>query len=294
MLISSRRGVTLIELLIAMVVSVGLGASVMSLLMTSTRFEERAEAQRAARMVARSGVNVVVNDVRPVDPAWGVEAASATSITVKSPYALGMVCASTTTVQTIALLPVDSVIFAVPGYSGFAWRSTGGTYTTVSGGTMTSTYTVPASCSTTANIVPITAPSSAPNQKTVVVTVTLSSAMASALAVGTVVELYRRVRFSFANSAQTGLTTRTALWRQYLDVAGGTATEMVVPFASTAAFRFYLSGATTSQTAVPADLTTIRGFELFLPGQSENTARLRSVPEESDLTTAVFFLNAAS
>jgi hypothetical protein len=277
-----------------MVVSVGLGAAVMSLLTTSTRFEERAEAQRAARMVARSAVNVVMNDVRPVDPSWGIEAASSTSITVKSPYALGMVCASTTTVQTIALLPVDSVIFAVSGYSGFAWRSAGGAYTAVSGGTITSTYTVPASCTATANIVPITAPASAPNQKTVVVTVTLASAMASPIAVGTVVVLYRRVRFYFANSAQTGLTTRTALWRNYLDAAGGAATEMVVPFASTAAFNFYISGATTSQTTVPGDLTTLRGFELFLPGESENTPRQRSVPEESDLTTAVFFINAAS
>jgi hypothetical protein len=69
---------------------------------------------------------------------------------------------------------------------------------------------------------------------------------------------------------------------------------MVVPFDASAAFRFYISGSSTSQTAVPADLTTLRGFELFLPGESENTPRLRSAPEEADLTTAVFFLNAAS
>src|SRR5690606_26359017 len=44
---SSRRGVTLIELLIAMVVAAIVGAATISLMLTQTRFAERAEAQRA-------------------------------------------------------------------------------------------------------------------------------------------------------------------------------------------------------------------------------------------------------
>jgi hypothetical protein len=45
---------------------------------------------------------------------------------------------------------------------------------------------------------------------------------------------------------------------------------------------------------VPSPLSTMRGLLLFLPGESENTARTRTKPEEADLTTAVYFFNSSS
>lgn len=289
MSIFSRRGVTMIELLIAMVIAAVLGAATLSLMMSQGRFAERAEGQRAGRRVGRSAINALSNDLRMVDPDWGVEAASATSITVKVPYALGIVCASTTSLQTVALLPVDSVALNLPGYSGYASRNSGGVYSTYSGGTVTE-IAFPAAC-TTANVVPITAPASAPNQKTRVVTMVTTGA--TVLTAGTPVMLYRRTQFYFGTSNQTGLTGRTALWRRYLDT-GSAATELSAPFSNTAAFRFFNLSATTSQTGVPSPLSNIKGFEFYLPGQSDNTSRKQTAPEQADFTTAVFLVNRSS
>ncbi len=284
----SRRGVTLVELLIALTISAGLGGAVVALLTSTNRFEERAESQRSARFVARGAVNVLVNDLRLIDPAWGIDSASTSAVWVKAPYAIGMVC-DTTGSLTVALEPADSVVFAKSGFSGFAWRATAGTYTAVPGGTLTTSSTFPASC-TSAGIQQITAPSSAPNQKTI--NATVSGTSRNGIKIGSIVMLYRRVGFYFANSAVSGLTSRKALWRNFVDGAG--AEEMAAPFDATAAFNFYYSSGATAHGVAPSPLTLLRGLQLFLPGESENTPRLRSSPEQSDLTTAVFFINAAT
>ncbi len=289
----SRRGVSLVELLIAMTVASLMGAAMISFMVSFTRFQERTEAQRAARVVGRSAIAVLADGLRMVDPSWGIVSASATSITVKAPYAVGLICASTVTSETIALVPVDSVLFATPGYSGFAWQSGGSAFVPVDGGTLAVSSTFPSSC-TSAGIQQQTAPSSAPNQKTLVVVITLpTGALSAPIAVGTPVLLYRRVQFYFAASGQTGLSGRTALWRDYLDDAV-TATELTGPFDASAAFRFYISGTRAVQLSVPSDLTTLRGFQFYLPGESDRTVRQRNAPEQADLTTAVYFLNTAS
>ena len=102
--------------------------------------------------------------------------------------------------------------------------------------------------------------------------------------------LYRRVRYYFGASAQTGIAGRNALWRDWLDDAAG-AEELAGPFDASAAFRFYNTSAITAQTAVPSPLTNVYGIELFLPGESDRTARTRSAPEQANLTTSVFFMN---
>jgi hypothetical protein len=291
-MIRSRRGVSLVEMLIAMVVSAGVGLAMMALLTGSTRFEQRAEAQRAARLVSRAGVNVITGELRMVDPSWGVEAATTTSITVKTPYALGIVCDTTGSLKMM-FLPVDSLALNAAGFSGMAWRANSGTYHPISGGTLTTTFTALAACAS-ANFPPITAPTSIPNQKSLYATV--SGTVRNGIAIGSVVVLYRRTEFYFANSTQTGLTSRTALWRSHLDAASGAgdATELVAPFNSTAAFQFYSVGSTTPSSTVPATLSDMRGLLIYLPGQSENTTRTRSTPEESDLTTSVYFFNSSS
>lgn len=291
MKIPSRRGVTIVELLIAMVIAAVLGGATISLMLSQNRFTERTEGQRSGRRVGRSAVNALTNDLRMVDPSWGIEAASATSLTVKVPYALGVICASAPDLQTIALLPVDSVALNLPGYSGFATRNSSGVYATYSGGTLSEITLVGSVCTTAANVVPITAPSSAPNQKSRAFTIATNGA--PVVAVGTPVMLYRRTQFYFGNSNQSALTGRTALWRNYLD-AGTGAIELSAPFSNTAAFRFFNLTATASQTSVPSPLSNIMGFELYLPGQSDNTSRKQSSPEQANLTTAVFLVNRSS
>lgn len=286
---TDRRGLTLIELLITILVAGILAAGVTSLLLSSNRFEEKTESLRAARRVSRAGVAALSNDLRMVDPAWGIEAASASSITLRVPYATGLVCTPSVFAQTIAILPVDSVVLATPGYSGLAVRLTDGSWSHATNGVLTESGSWPNAC-TTAGIQQITAPSSAPNQRTRAYTVGLGSVIGSPLTVGSVVVLYRRTRFYFGVSAQAGLTGRMALWRQYLDSGTG-AVELAAPFDATAAFRFYDLAATTAQDAVPSPLSNMRGVELFLPGESDRTARQRTAPEQADLRTAVFFVN---
>lgn len=289
---TSRRGVSLIELLIAMTIAVALGGALISLLTSSNRFQERTEAQRAARGVARSAVNALVSDLRMVDPEWGVTAASGTSITVRIPYAMGMVCSTGLTSITAALFPVDSVALSLGGFSGFATRGSGGAWSItesgLSGVTVGSSW--PAAC-TSAGVQEITAPTSAPNARSR--PITISGTLLPSATAGTPILLYRRIRYYFGASAQTGLSGRTALWRDYLDDGAG-AVELAAPFDASAAFRFYNLNATSPQTAAPVPLTNIRGLQLFLPGESDRTARTRAAPEQADFTTSVFFMNRRS
>jgi hypothetical protein len=165
-------------------------------------------------------------------------------------------------------------------------------YTPVSGGTVADKGALSSTCTgSPANVFAIAAPSGAPNQRTREIWITTVGA--TTVAVGTPVMLYRRTSFYFGNSSQTGLSGRTALWRNYLD-ANGSAVELAAPFDASAAFRFFNQAATTAQTGVPGTLSDIKGFELFLPGESERTSRTRTDPEEADVTTAIFLVNRAN
>lgn len=279
---------TLIELLIAMVVAGIVGAAALSLMMTQLRFSERNEADRSSLRVGRSALNVLVGDIRMVDPTWGVEDATPTSVTLRLPYALGIICASSASEQTILLLPVDSVVFHQPGYSGFATRGGTGVYTPVAGGTV-SEQAVSTTCTgPPSNAYAIAAPSSAPNQKTRQLVIATSGAVP--VAVGTPVMLYRRTRFFFAPSTLAGLAGRTALWREWLD-ADGSEVELAAPFDAAAAFRFFELGSVDALDLPPADLTSIAGLEIHLPGESEHTPRMRAAPSQADLRTQVYFVN---
>lgn len=279
-----RRGFTLVELLITVIVGTFLAAGVTSLLLSSNRFEETTESLRAARRVSRAGVAALTSELRMMDPSWGIEAATSSSITMKVPYALGLACNPT----TIAILPADSVVLATPGYSGIAVRASDGTWSPSTDGALTESGSWPSACST-AGIQQITAPSSAPNQKTRAYTVGTGSFVGPVLTAGAVIALYRRTRFYFGASAQTGLSGRMALWRHYLSSNGG-AVELAAPFDSSAAFRFYEANDLTAHTAI-TPLTNMRGIQLTLPGESDRTARKRSAPEQANLQTSIFFMN---
>jgi type II secretory pathway pseudopilin PulG len=283
-----RRGITLIELLIAMIMTAILGTAALSLMVSQGKFSERSEGQRAARRVGRSAINVLAADLRMVDPQWGIIEASPDTLTVNVPYALGIICASTASLQTILLLPVDSVLLALPGYSGYALRGNTGVYTPVAGGTVAQVSTSATCTGSPSNAFEVAAPSGIPNQRTRQITITTVAAPVAT--VGTPVMLYRRTRFWFEPSSQTGLTGRTALWRDYLD-DGAAAVELAAPFDDAAAFRFYELDAVAAQTTVPASLLDITGFELFLPGESARTSRQQAAPEQADLTTSVFLMN---
>jgi hypothetical protein len=106
--------------------------------------------------------------------------------------------------------------------------------------------------------------------------------------VGSIVFLYRRVRYEFKNSVI--MPGRTALWRTTLGF-GGTAEELAGPFANTARVNFYVLNNATAQAAVPAPLSDIRGLELVLDGMSERAPGGSTAPKTANVTTSVFFQN---
>ena len=281
-----RRGFTLIELMVGIILSAAIGIAMVRLIMSQTRFMDNQEAWRTARGVSRSGLNRLVSDIRLLEAEGGVEAAAAggKDFTVRVPYAFGVVCSSTGTSTTVTLMPVDSAMFAAAGYSGFALRDgSTGAYSYVTGTAAPAAGTL-SNCTTGTKPVDVIA---AYNGSPAGQAINLSSAAITPPARGTLVFLYRRVRYEF--KASTSVTGRTGLWRTL--VTPNTSEELAAPFDSTARVRFYVLNSATAQDAVPSPLTNTRGLELALDGMSEKTPRGSASPKVTSVTTSVFFEN---
>jgi hypothetical protein len=269
-----RSGLTIIELLVTVIVLGIVGGGIVRMLTSQARFYEHQGAGRSARSISRAAVNVLLSEMRMVDAPNGVVAATATSVTLRIPYALGVYCGSPGGVSTISLLPADSAMLAEPGFTGYAWRGRLGPYNYVEGGAAL-TPPVPGTC-VAAGINPL--PGS--------VRIAVLPVLPIGVPVGTVVLLTRRITYAFAGS--TAIPGRVALWRR-VD-ATGAREELAAPFDATSRFRFYRLNANAAQDAVPV-LNEIRGFELALTGASESSPRLTGAPQRSPLTTSVFFRN---
>jgi prepilin-type N-terminal cleavage/methylation domain-containing protein len=275
---SSRSGFTLIELLISMVATSIVGLALVKLMMADMRFTEDREAWRTARQAARSGYAAVTADLRMVETSNGVEAAASggKDLTVRVPYAFGVMCQTNGSSSVLSMMRVDSAMFAQTGHSGFAWRNdTTQAYTYVSGGAVSVSGS--ASICTAAGIQTVTGGFIA----------TVTGTIPTTRPVGTVFMLYRRIRYEIKASVQ--MPGQTALWRTPLN--GGTAEELAAPFASTARFRFYTGNPPASQDAVPSPLSLINGFELAFDGQSDRTPRGQTGPKAVRFASDIFFLN---
>lgn len=271
-----RAGFTLIELLVGLVLSAIVGGAMVRLMMGELRFAEDREAWRTARQAARSGLTTLSADLRMLETEGGVEAAAARDLTVRAPYALGTLCATDGAVSTIALLPVDSAMFAQPGHSGFAWRDEGtGAYAYVPAGTVT--MGASSSPCTTAGITVI---AGGP-------LVTLSGAVPAGLVPGSLFFLYRRTRYEF--KASVAMPGQTALWRTL--VTANRTEEIAAPFDTGARFRFYDGGAATAQNTVPTSLGDISGLELAFDGRSDRTPRGAPGPKVVQFSASLFFQN---
>jgi type II secretory pathway pseudopilin PulG len=271
--LTTRRGSSLVELLIGLTVLGIIGSASVRLLLSQTRFYDVQLKQRSARSVARASVNLMLSELRMVESTAGVEAASANSVTVRIPYAMGMFCGSAGGVSVVALLPADSTVMAGATPSGHAWRGANGVYT-YTNGTVSVSAGGTATC--TANNI------SAVPGGTVV---TMSPALPAGASAGDVAFLYQRIRFDFASS--TVLPGRRALWRTVVD--SDTHEELAAPFDNSARFRFYQFDRDTSD--VSAAAADIRGLELVLDGASQTAAQGRPGNEAVPFRTSVFFNN---
>ena len=272
-----RRGFTLVEMLVGMVILATIGAAITRILVLQTHLFQKATAQRATRVVTRSAMNIIDSDLRMLEARNGIVAASPTMLLVRSPYALGIVCGAGGSGATmVSLAPVDSTEWANAAPSGYAWRDTLGAYhyeetgVSVGGGD--------AAVCTAASITTLT------NGRVVAVL----PALPAAAPAGTPVLFEERVRYEFKPSVS--VSGARALWRTA--VATGSAEELVTPFTNSARFRFFVLDNDSSQAAVPASLSDIRGIEFVLTARSETAPGGAAEPESTLVNTAVFFRNS--
>jgi prepilin-type N-terminal cleavage/methylation domain-containing protein len=275
-----RRGFTLIELLVGIVLFAIVGALFTRLITVQGKFFDRQGMRNAARNVSRSSLNRVISDFRMIETSGGVVAASPTSLTIRIPYAIGVMCKNVGATTVLSLLPVDSTTYAQAGFYGYAWRNfQTGVYSYVEGGATLANGNA-ADC----NSVSITM---VPNGKTVAV----SPILPAAGGLGTPVFLYSKVRYEFKNSL--AVPGKLGLYRTKIAANGAEdPEELVAPFASTAGWKFFtLAGGTVAQVNPPANLADIRGLELHLDGTSEYIGPGQTTTENAPFTTAVFFKN---
>jgi prepilin-type N-terminal cleavage/methylation domain-containing protein len=283
----ARRGFTLVELLLSLIVTAIVGGALVRMVLGQARFMDQQEAWRQARSVSRGGVNRLVSDLRVVEATGGLTnaAAGGQDFTVRVPYAFGIVCLSTGTVTTVSLLPVDATMYAAPGFSGFAVRSNAnGTYSYQSAGVALAAG-VPGNCTGGAFPIATVGPIlGSPVGQTINIT-------HGAIAIpdpGSIMFLFRRIRYEF--KASVALPGRIGLWRTPLD-GGAQAEELAAPFDASARVNFYVLNNPVPQAAVPAPLSDVRGLELLLNGMSDRAPGGSAAPKTANFTTSVFFEN---
>jgi prepilin-type N-terminal cleavage/methylation domain-containing protein len=276
----ARRGFTLIELLVGVVIFAIVGALFTKLITVQGKYFDRQGMGNAARNVSRASLNRVVSDFRMIEATGGVVAATSTSLTVRIPFAIGVMCKNANGGTVLSLLPADSTTYVNAGYYGYAWRNfQNGVYGYVEGGS-TREVGDPANCVA----VSITM---VPNGRTVLV----KPPLPATAGLGTPVFLYSKVRYDFKASA--AVPGKLGLWRTIISTNGSEdSEELVAPFASTSGWKFFtINGGSVAQVNPPANLADLRGLELHLDGTSEYIAPGSTSTENAPFTTAVFFKN---
>jgi prepilin-type N-terminal cleavage/methylation domain-containing protein len=277
-----RRAFTVIEMIVAIVILGIVGASLIRILVLQTHLFQKAAAQRETRVVARSARNVVDSDLRMLEAANGIVSATSTSLLVRSPYAMGVVCGASGSSTIVSVAPVDSAVWAAAGFSGYAWRDGSGAYTYVETNASVTAAASAAVC-TAASITTL------PNGRVV----SLAPVLPVAAVPGTPVLFEQRLRYEFKASVM--VPGATGLWRTTVSGGGidddANSEELVAPFTGSAHFKFFVLNSDTSQAAVPSPVSNIRGIEFVLSARSTNAPAGQAAPESTQVNTAVFFRN---
>jgi prepilin-type N-terminal cleavage/methylation domain-containing protein len=271
----SRRGFTLAEMLVTMVVMGIVGSALAGLFASQSRFYDHAGQSQRARYVAQTALNAVLSDLRMVEATGGVVSPTTTEkLTVDVPYAMGILCAKTGA-ATVALFPIDPLVADQAKFAGFAWRDDNGSYSYVRAADGAALGTgMSGTC--LANGVSLVSGGSV---------ATVSSAVPAGADVGDPVLLLQRITYEF--KASNAMPGRIALWRT---IAGGQSDELVGPFSNTAGFRFFVDGDDQAKSSVPSPLSSIRGVEIHFDSESDRAPRGSDI-RTAELVTAVFFNN---
>lgn len=259
------------------------GLGVARVMISQTRYFEHQKSAIQARSVPRGPLNRIVSDLRMVEATGGVVSASDSAVVVRAPYALGVTCTNVIGNTYASILPVDSAMYDSPGFTGFAYRETDGSYTYIESGMPL----LPLLDLNLCNI-PIVSPvvMSLFGGQGLIVKMPLPLANPP-LTLGTPVFLYRTIRYSFAPSAT--IAGSRGLYRTV--VATGQTEELSAPFQPGAKFRFFVLNSRTPQAVPPVDLSTIRGIQLVLDGMSERIPSGATGKQKAPFTTAIYFKN---
>jgi prepilin-type N-terminal cleavage/methylation domain-containing protein len=296
-LITRRRsGFTIVEILVALVVLSIIGAGIVRLLLSQTRFTEKQMSARNARSVSRNAMNIILTDLRMVQDNGGLVGASTDSVTVRVPLAFGLYCGS----NTLSLLPVDSAMTALGYYGGWAVRdSTSQLYSYADANNIVPFGSMTGGLATTCtNTVVGAGISTVTVNGRTGVTALVADGPSGPATPGWPVFIYQRVTYRFQNSA--AFPGRIGLFRKVKTGSGNTPTdyqidEIIAPFDTSAKFRYYVLNADTAQwaapAATPAAMNSVRGIQLYLAGSSPRVPQSSSSATTAALVTGVFFKN---
>lgn len=284
-----RRGFTLVEVVVSLVILGVLGAALTRLMLAQSKLYELQRGKRDARAAGRASMNLMVSDLRMVhdgaDAPGSVMLASPESLSVHVPYAVGLVCGNTSSATTISMLAVDSAQKAMAKYAGYAWRNR-----------LTKQYTYVPVSDTVGNS-PVTGASISLCTSTAKIkTDTVSGrfwgpvdakpmSVTAGTQPGAPAFFYQNILYFFG--ASTAFPGKIALFRR---IEGRTPDELVAPFDAGARFKFFVRNVDTSTVTVPAVLDSLVGVSLVLTGSSSHTMSGR-VAEKSKMETAVIFRN---
>ena len=271
-----RKGFSMSELLIGMVILAIVGLSLTQTLRSQARYFDHQKTSNLARAVSRGPLNRVVSDLRMVEARGGMISASSSEIVVRVPYAMGVVCGTSNNSTHVSLLPVDSAVYDGT-YSGYAWRGGDGVYrykddnNTKDAGTL-------AVC----NAVQINTLTSAGAK-----VIKLTPNLPDTASYGTPVFLYRKIKYAFAASGM--VPGGIGLYRTKMET--NQTEELSAPYDAGAKFRFFVGSSLTAQDNAPADLSKLRGIELNMTGLSERAPSGGTAKQKAPFVTAVFFKN---
>src|SRR5205814_10164760 len=103
----ARQGFSTVELMVALVVVAIFGAAAVKLFASQVRFMDQQRKARSARYVSRQSLNLLLSELRMVESTGGVVTVGPSSMTLRVPFAIGIVCATDVSGTTVSVLPAD-------------------------------------------------------------------------------------------------------------------------------------------------------------------------------------------
>lgn len=286
------RGYTLVELLIAIVILGIIAAAMTRLMVSQANFTSQQAALRGARSVSRDAYNILMTDLRMVQDSGGLMAAKADTIRIRVPMAFGLVCNIGAPSTSVSLVPVDSALMALGTYGGVAYRdTTTGVYQwfVATASDAITTEPSPSICTDTTALNPGIFTSSYNGRTGRIVRV---KSMPGST-VGAAMFIWQEITYAFDASVAFPGRGR-GLWRTVTGTGAPstwTRDEIIAPFDTSARFKFYVYNQDTSQVAVPAPISSIRGLDLVLNGLSIRPPSGTTTQKLTKATTSVFFKN---